>query len=91
MAIFTGGSTVITRNAFETLHRSDVRAALNRHARGDWGDVSFADWEANEFALAERTGRIHSSHHGADGETFWIITEADHSVTTVLLPEDYYP
>jgi len=33
--------------------------------------------------------RILSVYHAANGTKFWLITEADRSVTTVLLPEDY--
>ena len=63
-------------------------ALLRRHLRGDWGDVSKADWQCNEQAL--KTGeRLFSAYHTPDGRKFWIITEADRSATTVLLPEDY--
>ena len=30
-----------------------------------------------------------SVYYAQDGTKFWIITEGDRSVTTVLLPEDY--
>jgi hypothetical protein len=61
--------------------------ALRRHACGDWGDLCPEDTLANEEAL--RDGDRLLSAYGQGELRFWIITEADRSVTTVLLPEDY--
>jgi len=85
---FSMGQVVITRNALNTLTQADVMTGLGRHARGDWGDLDKHDWQANERALKEGT-RLFSAYHANDGTKFWIITEWDRSVTTVLLPEDY--
>ena len=82
------GQLVMTRNAATSLKALDVMKALSRFARGDWGDVCKEDWEANDEAL-EHGGRLLGSYHDRNGTKFWIITEADRSVTTVLLPEDY--
>lgn len=61
---------------------------LNRHARGDWG--SLCDEDRRQNALAVSTGqRVLSSYVLENGQTIWVITEQDRSVTTVLLPEDY--
>ena len=84
----TLGQTVITPNAQTTLHPEDVHEALGRHIRGDWGDCGKEDAAENEFALGKRL-RLFSVYHDRDGTKFWIITEADRSVTTILLPEDY--
>jgi hypothetical protein len=60
---------------------------LDRHASGDWGDLEEEDRRENELSL--RNGwRIFSSYP-VGGKTVWIITEADRSVTTILLPEEY--
>jgi len=64
-----------------------VLAALGRHVRGDWGDVDAEDRAANDRALREGT-RVLSSYR-AGGVKFWVITEADRSATTVLLPSEY--
>lgn len=64
-----------------------VGAALIRHFAGDWGDVCADDAAANEAAL-QFGGRV-LSVYAADGPKFWIITEADRSRTTVMLPEEY--
>jgi hypothetical protein len=82
------GQAVITRNAMESLHPEDVLGAMRRHAAGDWGDCCPEDWEANNQALRDRS-RLFSVYHDRTGTKFWIITEADRSATTILLPEDY--
>ena len=85
---FPLGQIVITRNALDTLNPEDMSKALTRHASGDWGDLCEDDRRENELSLKEGY-RLLSAYHAADGTKFWIITEADRSVTTVLLPEDY--
>ncbi len=81
------GQVVITQSALNALSKDAVYAALARHQAGDWGDVCEEDRGLNDEALKE-DARILSVYH--DGQTtFWIITEADRSATTVLLPEDY--
>jgi len=79
---------VMTACARHTLTDKDISAALARHRTGDWSDVSEADRRANNNAL-NRGGRLLSVYTGADGDTFWVITEADKSSTTVPLPGDY--
>jgi len=82
------GRLVITPRADQELNLRDVLHALRRHVRGDWGDLDEDDWATNDHALAHGL-RILSSYADLRGTTFWIITEADRSATTVLLPEDY--
>jgi glycine cleavage system H lipoate-binding protein len=85
---FELGWVVATRQAHETLSMSDITVGLTRHAGNDWGDVGQCDWEANDVAV-QNGERLLSSYRSASGVTFWIITEWNRSVTTVLLPEDY--
>ena len=87
-AIFVLGNTVITPTALEQLSPTSVLNALNRHATGDWGELCIEDIQENERALVEG-GRLFSAYRTSEGVKFWVITEADRSVTTVLLPEDY--
>ena len=87
-ARFALGRTVITRGALAELSHEDVQAGLLRHARGDWGDVCDDDKRANENAL-KSGARLLSAYLTAAGKKFWIITEADRSLTTVLLPDEY--
>lgn len=82
------GQVVATRNAHETLSSLDINMALQRHQNYDWGEVCAEDWRANNQAVLKGL-RVLSAYRSGTGEKFWIITEADRSVTTVLLPEDY--
>lgn len=85
---FVCGMVVVTSNVVSTIHAEDVRAALGRHTRGDWGNVCSEDWESNESGLREGA-RLFSVYHDRNGVTFCIITEWDRSYTTVLLPDEY--
>jgi hypothetical protein len=85
---FPLGKTVITRNAKSLLTDFDAIEFLKRHQRGDRGDLDEDDKRSNETALIEG-GRLLSVYYTGNGVKFWIITEADRSVTTILLPEDY--
>ena len=87
-AKFPLGRLVATPNALEHIPNPDIMAALQRHLTGDWGDVDQHDREENELSLKEGF-RLLSVYRSAKGVKFWIITEADRSATTVLLPEDY--
>lgn len=87
---FNLGQIVGTPDAIRTLcergkHPSDL---LDRHATGDWGDLDQEDAQANEDALA-RGDRLLSSYRLDASTKVWIITEADRSATTILLPDNY--
>ncbi len=85
---FPLGQTVITQAALAALHPDDVQQSLRRHVRGDWGDCCPQDAQTNNAALLEGC-RLLSAYCDRSGTKFWIITEWDRSVTTILLPEDY--
>ena len=55
---------------------------------GDWGNLDEHDWKMNDDGL-EFGGRLLSEYFAQDGTKFWIVTECDRSVTTVLLPKEY--
>jgi hypothetical protein len=61
---------------------------LRRHVAGDWGEVDAEDRETNDWSL-ENEARLLSAYTLSSGVRIWIITEADRSVTTLLLPEEY--
>ena len=84
---FPLGDMVITSNAAAKLDQAVVNDALRRHASGDWGELCPEDVEQNEFGL--KHGERLFSAYGKGENRFWIITERDRSVTTVLMPEDY--
>jgi hypothetical protein len=83
------GKVVATPGAMKLLSETgeDVFFYLARHATGDWGELCEYDRRQNQIALREGY-RILSSYPVGGGK-IWVITEADKSVTTILLPEDY--
>lgn len=85
---FPFGNVYITRGAKETLLMRDVADGLLRHLSGDWGDVCKDDWEENQLSL-KHGFRLLSSYVDRNDHKFWIITEADRSTTTILLPREY--
>ena len=87
-AKFNLGRKFLTRGARDALFSEDILMALRKHSRGDWGVCSPEDRIANEQALTDGS-RVFSVYKDPYGVKFWIITEADRSATTILLPEDY--
>jgi hypothetical protein len=83
------GRVVATPGAFDVAAETGVAMAdlLDRHVRGDWGEMDAHDRRANDRAVRDG-GRIFSSY-GTGAQRLWVITEADRSSTTVLRPEDY--
>ncbi len=84
----TFGHVVITPGAGETLSHDEIQSAIARHILGDWGEVCRKGWELNNKAVREGC-KVLSRYQSGNGRTFWIITEWDRSVTTILLPLEY--
>jgi len=87
-ARFPIGELVITRNAADTLDHRCWLNGLRRHMNGDWGEVCEEDRGLNDEALKNQE-RLLSVYRDRNGEKYWIITEWDRSLTTILLPDDY--
>lgn len=89
-AKFPLGQCVITPDAVDALATTgeQPQTFLLRHVQGDWGELDAEDIEENEMSL-QRGFRLLSRYLLADKTVIWIITEADRSVTTILLPEEY--
>jgi hypothetical protein len=87
-AKFPAGRLVATPGALGALSQANIEESLRRHLAGDWGDVSDADRAENGAAL-QYGDRLLSAYRTGDGRKFWVLTEADRSVTTVLLPDEY--
>lgn len=85
---FPVGDLFITRGARETLDPADVNEAFLRYITGDWGDLGEEDKRLNDDAV-QYGGRILGAYRDRNGTKFWIITEADRSTTTILLPDEY--
>ena len=84
------GLVVATPGALAALDeaRESALGFIARHAARDWGEVPPEDWEENEFSIKNEL-RVLSAYSLRNGAKIWIITEADRSVTTILLPEEY--
>lgn len=87
---FALGQTFITSGAEEALQIAGQTAIefLRRHMSNDWGEPSDEDARENEPSLKEGF-RLLSAYRTAKGQKLWIITEADRSATTILLPSEY--
>jgi len=81
------GKLVATPSALEALKEASQSYVefVERHRRGDWGEVDGDDWERNDQSLKDGT-RILSSFRTKNDVRIWIITEADRSSTCILLP-----
>jgi hypothetical protein len=93
---FELGQVVATPGALEACTPDHMRRCLSRHLTADWGCVSAEDKDSNDEAVTEGL-RLLSAYpidpakpsEGFGENTLWIITEADRSATTFLLPEEY--
>ena len=85
---FPLGQVLSTPGVLDSVPACETLQALRRHASGDWGEVCEQDAQENELSLRQGF-RLFSVYISKDGIKFYIITEADRSVTTFLLPEEY--
>ncbi|MFC1991469.1 hypothetical protein ACFLVC_01905 [Chloroflexota bacterium] len=102
-AVFNTGQIVATRGVYDLACQNPdfakfAQKSLNRHVKGDWGDVDDEDKQSNDQALKQGTRLLsaYSPREGGDDRfskngvaTIWIITEADRSATTILFPDEY--
>ena len=87
---FPAGQIVATPGALALLEQAKKSPLefLSRHLRGDWGDLCQDDKTENELSF-KHGFQLMSSYQVTDTDKLWIITEADRSVTTLLLPTEY--
>lgn len=85
--MFPLGTIGISPAALEVLRQANIspNSILERHALGDWGDLTDSDKKTNELAV-EMGGRILSAYNLPGGTTVWVTTEPDRNATTILLP-----
>lgn len=90
IARFPLGQVVATPGALDALLMAGQTPAvfLRRHITGDWGEVDEQDRRGNEWSLAHGF-RLLSAYILSTGTRVWVITEADRSSTTILLPTEY--
>jgi len=89
-AKFLLGQLVATPGALKALEEAGQNPVqfLSRHQHGDWGNLDEEDEKENEFSVLNDL-RILSAYTLTTGVKIWLITEADRSATTILLPEEY--
>ena len=88
--LFDLGQLVATPGALAALEKTGQTPMdfLSRHVRGDWGDLPEEDKAENQLSL-EKGFRLLSSYRTNANDKIWVITEADRSHTTLLLPDEY--
>lgn len=88
--LFLLGQVLATPGVLELLqsHQLLPLSFIQRHVVGDWGDICAEDQQVNADAL-QYGYRLMSVYAITPTEKLWIITEADRSCTTLLLPEEY--
>ena len=88
--LFPLGMTLITPGARDAIADAGQLPLtfLERHVSGDWGELSEADKRENDASI-EKGFRILSAYRTSEGVKLWVITEADRSATTILLPSEY--
>ena len=89
--LFPLGQVVATPGALAALEKAGQHPQdfLARHVHGDWGDLCDEDRDENRLGLEQGLRLLSSYRTGAADTKVWVITEADRSITTILLPEEY--
>jgi hypothetical protein len=88
LPLFEPGRVFVGPAAQTGLTAEDIKPALSRHVQGDWGLVDAANRRQNLRALAAKRP-VQSVYQSDNGTPFWVVTDADRALTSVLLAEDY--
>lgn len=88
---FIAKEVVATPAAMEAFEKAKEAYGmyLTRHYSGDWGEIDADDAKYNDEHFDDQTCSLHSVFTLHDRTTIWIITEADKSVTTIIMPSEY--
>ena len=88
---FPVGQLTMTRGALVELTRANTNPLqlISRHVSGDWGELDAFDKQQNENALQHDLRLLSKYRLSPTNEPVYVITEADRSYTTILLPEEY--
>jgi hypothetical protein len=86
-ALFETGQITVTQGALAVIPQPVMVSALRRHLTGDWGLCGVEDAKENDLSV--RQGFRILSVYEHEGTRFWVITEADRTATTFLLPSEY--
>jgi len=90
LILFKLGQLLVTPGALDALQVSGQSpwVFLTRHLAGDWGDLDAEDKALNDQAVQDGS-RILSAYITSNETKVWVITEADRTATTILLPDEY--
>jgi len=88
--LFELGRMFLTHGAIEALEDAGQSAQefISRHVRLEKGELCDADHKENLFSVDKHL-RLFSAFKTTQDVKLWIITEADRSSTTILLPSEY--
>lgn len=91
MKLFELGKITMTPSAIAIIAKFKVAVGdlLDRHERGDYGDVSEDDWRQNTFALLPESVERVMSVYTVKNKKLWVITDPDRKATTLLTEEDF--
>jgi hypothetical protein len=91
MKLFELGKITMTPAAISIITHLKVPVGelLNRHERGDYGEISEMDWRENTLALQPESVERVMSVYSVGTKKLWIITDPDRKVTTLLTEEDF--
>lgn len=88
-AKFSLGDLHITRDALDAFNLDVIEEALERHAAGDWGDITESYGHVNDLGLTEGDeDKVISVYNFENNSCMWVITEWNRSHTTVMLADD---
>jgi hypothetical protein len=87
--MFKLGQIVATRGAMDEISEDEIKKALDRYVKGDWGELEEDDWKMNDEAVKHNNDRIVAKYKSREGVYFYIITEWNREYTTILLPSEY--
>ena len=86
---FKLGAVVATQRVREAFSGPYLASCVTRHASGDWGDLPEKERRLNDVALEEGEPLVSFYRHPVDERGLFIITTAERSKTTILLPDEY--
>jgi hypothetical protein len=86
---FKLGTVVATPRVREAFSGPYLASCVTRHASGDWGDLTEKERRLNDLALDAGGPLVSFYRQPGEDQGLYIITTADRSTTTILLPEEY--
>ncbi len=91
MKLFELGNITMTSSAISIIagHKVAIGDLLDRHEKGDYGEVSEVDWRENTLALLPESVERVMSVYTVGSAKLWVITDPDRKVTTLLTEEDF--